>query len=569
MRAFASALAALSGASLIIGSLMDGTGAGQWLYVLIGLLTPVLGWLITLRRPEIPYGWLLLATACALGVGTLGNALARHAGADVLGKGSTASFAVFYGLVWVFLPLLFPDGRLPSRRWRPVAWIAGVAIAVHAVATTLSSLDPLREGPPVMSGPVDLLASVLSGLAQMVVYIMAIVVLFGLVARWRRAGAQERPQYLWMLCGSALGVIGFAVVLAYLAVGHLAIVSIGTMTVLAAVPGAIGVALVRHRLLDIRFGVRGSRLSLVFDMRPTVSELLSELSPELQDAEPGEQLAGLARAVREGLDVRWAEVSLTGGARFTAGGRQGEATVRERVAGGLGELAVGEKNQGRFTAEDRRLLHAFAVPVGLAIRSAALAGRLVNAQEAERRRLERNIHDGVQQQLVALIAGLELARASGGAPEMLPPLREQARQTLDDLRELAAGIHPSVLAQGGLVEAVESRCARLPVPTTVLAGPDLRAARFADEIEGALYFTVSEALANALKHAAAGKIEVRLSHHDGRLRASVRDDGRGFEPSATALGALADRLSALGGGLEVSSTIGEGTTVSAWVPAHG
>ncbi|MFI6298913.1 sensor histidine kinase [Nonomuraea sp. NPDC050790] len=569
MRAFAGALALLAVGTLVTGTLLEGTGPGQWIFVALGLLTPVLGWLIAVRRPEIPYGWLLLATACSLGVGTLGVGLSVGTGADVLGAALSSVFAVFYGLVWVFLPLLFPDGRLPSRRWRPVAWIAAVAIAVHLVALPLADLEiDGRADPIALPGNAALLAAVVGGLAQTVVFLMAIVVLVGLVFRVRRARAQERPQYLWMLGGSALGIAGFLMVTFYF-YGQMAVAAFGAMTVLASVPAAIGVALVRHRLLDIRLGIRGSRLSLVFDMRPTVSELLSELSPELQDAEPGEQLAGLARAVQEGLNVRWAEVSLTGGARFTAGVRQGEAAVREPVAGGLGELAVGQKSQGRFTAEDRRLLHAFAVPVGLAIRSAALAGRLVNAQEAERRRLERNIHDGVQQQLVALIAGLELARASNAGAEMLPPLREQARQTLDDLRELAAGIHPSVLAQGGLVEAVESRCVRLPVPTTVLADPGLRAARFPDEIEGALYFTVSEALANALKHAAAAKIEVRLSRQDGRLRATVRDDGRGFEPSATALGALADRLSALGGGLKVTSTIGEGTTVSAWVPEHG
>jgi signal transduction histidine kinase len=118
---------------------------------------------------------------------------------------------------------------------------------------------------------------------------------------------------------------------------------------------------------------------------------------------------------------------------------------------------------------------------------AGLVTRLVNAQEAERRRIERNIHDGAQQQLVALIAGLELARATGGGADSLALLREQARQTLNDLRELAAGIHPSVLSQGGLVEAVEERCSRLPVAT----GPNLRTRRFPDEVEGRLYFTLT------------------------------------------------------------------------------
>jgi signal transduction histidine kinase len=194
----------------------------------------------------------------------------------------------------------------------------------------------------------------------------------------------------------------------------------------------------------------------------------------------------------------------------------------------------------------------------------------VNAQEAERRRIERNIHDGVQQQLVALIAGLELARATGGGAEALALLREQARQALTDLRELAAGIHPSVLSQGGLVEAVEGRCSGLPVATTVTADPALRTRRFPDEIEGAMYFVVSEAIANALKHAGASRIEVRLWHDAGRLQASVTDDGTGFDLRAVArrgLATLADRMAALGGGLETTAGPGEGTRVRAWVTA--
>ncbi|MFF4616048.1 sensor histidine kinase [Nonomuraea jabiensis] len=155
---------------------------------------------------------------------------------------------------------------------------------------------------------------------------------------------------------------------------------------------------------------------------------------------------------------------------------------------------------------------------------------------------------------------------------MLAHLREQARQTLADLRELAAGIHPSALGQGGLVEAVEERCSRLPVHTTVSPDPGLRARRFADEVEGAMYFTVNEAVANALKHADAATIEVRLSHAGGRLRATVADDGRGFDPGATArrgLATLSDRLDALGGGLDLDSSPGKGTRVKAWVPVDG
>lgn len=344
----------------------------------------------------------------------------------------------------------------------------------------------------------------------------------------------------------------------------------GIMVAMATLPAVIVVAVFRHNLLDLRVGIRGSKFFLVFDLRPTVDELLTELGPGLEEAEPVEQLGRLAGAVRAGLETRWAAVALADGTRVVAGREEGEAVLT--VPAGLGHIACGPRTAGRFTAEDRRLLDALAVPIGLAIQNAGLVTRLVNAQEAERRRIERNIHDGAQQQLVALIAGLELARATGGGADSLALLREQARQTLNDLRELAAGIHPSVLSQGGLVEAVEERCSRLPVATTVAADPALRARRFPDQVEGALYFTVSEAIANALKHAAASRIEVRLTQSAGRLQAVVLDDGRGFDLDATGrrgLGALADRMTALGGGLDVSGGPGEGTRVRAWVPTPG
>jgi signal transduction histidine kinase len=394
-------------------------------------------------------------------------------------------------------------------------------------------------------------------------------VLGGLIVRWRRSAAAERGQLGWMVAGTVANLTGSVLIAVFIVSGLAAAGGAGLIAVFGALPAAIVVAVVRYNLLDIRVGIRGSRLYLVFDVRPTVDELLSELGPGLEEAEPVEQLRRLAQAVQAGLDSRWAAVALADGTRVVAGQEDGEPVLT--VPAGQGNIACGPKAAGRFTADDRRLLTALAVPMGLAIQSAALAVRLVNAQEAERRRIERNIHDGAQQQLVALIAGLELARATGGGPDSLALLREQARQTLADLRELAAGIHPSVLSQGGLVEAVEERCSRLPVATTVTADPGLRARRFPDEIEGAVYFTVSEAIANALKHASASSIQVRLSHGDGRLRASVADDGKGFDPEATArrgLSTLADRMSALGGGLDLASEPGEGTRVRAWVATH-
>jgi signal transduction histidine kinase len=407
------------------------------------------------------------------------------------------------------------------------------------------------------------------GTGQLVTILVSLSVLVSLIRRWWRSTSTERRRLRWMVAGSGVTLGGFVLTL-FLAGESEAARWAGVIVAMATLPAVIVVAVFRHNLLDLRVGIRGSKFFLIFDLRPTVDELLTELGPGLEEAEPVEQLGRLAGAVRAGLETRWAAVALADGTRVVAGREEGEAVLT--VPAGLGHIACGPRTAGRFTAEDRRLLDALAVPIGLAIQNAGLVTRLVNAQEAERRRIERNIHDGAQQQLVALIAGLELARATGGGADSLALLREQARQTLNDLRELAAGIHPSVLSQGGLVEAVEERCSRLPVTTTVAADPALRARRFPDQVEGALYFTVSEAIANALKHAAASRIEVRLTQSAGRLQAVVLDDGRGFDLDATGrrgLGALADRMTALGGGLDVSGGPGEGTRVRAWVPTPG
>jgi len=574
-------MAAVSVAGIVAGVLVTAELSmpfSEWLFIAACAALPSVGLLIAVRRPDNPYGWLLLATACCLGLGLLGVGLMKTYGD---GSGPLAVVAallasllpVFYGLSWAFIPMIFPDGRLPSSRWRPVAWIAAVVIFLHWLGILLSPDEiyaPLPYGNPLgLEGMAGLLAALVGGFGQMAVFLVSLSVLVSLVLRARRGPRAERRLLRWMALGVAAGLSGpvIAGVAGQTGQGSHALSWVGVVTTVAALPVVITAAVFRHNLLDIRVGIRGSRFFLIFDLRPTVDELLTELGPGLEEVEPVKQLGRLAEAVRAGLETRWAAVTLADGTRVVAGGEDGEAVLT--VPAGLGHIACGPKVVGRFNAEDRRLLGSLAVPIGLAIQSAGLAARLVNAQEAERRRIERNIHDGAQQQLIALIAGLELARATGGGPDSLTFLREQARQTLTDLRELAAGIHPSVLSQGGLAEAVEERCSRLPVVTTVTVDPALRPRRFPDEIEGAVYFTVSEAVANALKHADASRIEVRLAWSGGRLWAAVSDDGRGFKrdgPGRGGLGALADRMAALGGGLDVSSAPGEGTLVSAWVP---
>ncbi|HEV3001082.1 MAG TPA: sensor histidine kinase [Solirubrobacteraceae bacterium] len=196
--------------------------------------------------------------------------------------------------------------------------------------------------------------------------------------------------------------------------------------------------------------------------------------------------------------------------------------------------------------------------------------RLVEAGLKERRRLERDLHDGAQQRLVALSLQLGLVASSldrdpQAARELLDGARAEARAAVEDLRELARGIHPAVLTDRGLAAALESLADRAPLPVEVAAVPD---GRLPGAVEAAAYFVVAESLTNVAKYARATHAEVRVARADGHAIVEVRDDGvGGADPCAgTGLRGLADRLSALDGRLEVESEPGRGTVVRARVP---
>lgn len=193
-----------------------------------------------------------------------------------------------------------------------------------------------------------------------------------------------------------------------------------------------------------------------------------------------------------------------------------------------------------------------------------LAGRIVQVQEVERRKIERDLHDGAQQQLVALIAQLGLARTHAKTQsldaELLTDLQTQVQVILREVRELAQGIHPAVLTDAGLVEAIEDRCSRLPISIRVTVSDQLRQRRFADDIEGAAYFFVVEALTNVLKHAQAEQVTVSLAQQHGELVLTVGIGGFG------GLTGLKDRFVALAGSVSVTSAPGHGTAVCGRLP---
>jgi signal transduction histidine kinase len=404
---------------------------------------------------------------------------------------------------------------------------------------------------------------------------------------------------LWILIAAVY--VGAAAALGIAAGGRVPL----TVAVLLTIVATLAFQPARHRL---------ERLAdrWVFGERLGGYELLTRFGATLEETfDPDELFARLADTVRRGLRVRWARVLVRRPAGQgsvldpqAAAGIEPDAAVEPEASvplshGGepLGVIEVGPKDEGELSAEDRSLLETLARQAALAIHNARLASelsvslaeirvqaeelrasrmRLVSAGDSERRRIERNIHDGVQQELVALIANLRLARNQVSrepdtADSTLAGLQEAAGLVLEDLRELARGIHPSLLSDHGLVEAIEARAARMPIPVSVQVDAASRGARFADEIEGAAYFVASEALANVLKHAGAERATVGIGYTNGNLELEVSDDGAGFDPGAaegSGLANMSDRLEALGGRLKLRSRPGEGTRISARLPAR-
>jgi len=252
----------------------------------------------------------------------------------------------------------------------------------------------------------------------------------------------------------------------------------------------------------------------------------------------------------------------------------------------LGALSIQKKAGDQVTPTEERLVRDLAAQAGLVMRNVVLTQdlrdhieqlrasrqRLVTAQDEERRKLERNLHDGAQQQLVALSVKLRLLgqlidRDTEKAKSIAGDLQHDAGEALTELRDLARGIYPPLLADKGLVAALESQAQRSAVPVSIEA---VAVDRYPREVEAAVYFSCLEALQNVAKYARATRAVVRLSDGGGRLRFEVLDDGVGFDTDATSYGTglqgIADRLAVLGGDVHLRSAPGAGTAVGGEVP---
>ena len=251
----------------------------------------------------------------------------------------------------------------------------------------------------------------------------------------------------------------------------------------------------------------------------------------------------------------------------------------------LGALSLHKPRSEALTSAEDKLLQHLASQAGLVLRNAALTAdleatidelrasrrRLVGAQDAERRKIERNLHDGAQQQLIALSIQLGLLADAADDPaavrEITALLKQAARAALGDLRNLARGIYPPLLAEQGLVAALQAQVGKAPLPVRIEADG---IGRYPPDTESTVYFCTLEALQNIAKYAAASSAEIRLACPDHHLNFTISDDGAGFDPATARQGSglqgMADRLAALGGTFEVRSAPGHGTTLTGQLP---
>jgi signal transduction histidine kinase len=342
---------------------------------------------------------------------------------------------------------------------------------------------------------------------------------------------------------------------------------------------------------------------IVYGRRATPYEILTAFSDRMGEAYATDDvLPRLAQVLGSGTGAERARVWLRVGSELrpaaswpageaslaaiaTAGdalpAMPGESAVEIRDRGDLlGALSVIMPPNDPMDPSKERLVRDLASQAGLVLRNVRLVEelrasrqRLVAAQDQERRKLERNIHDGAQQQLVALAVKARLARAlterePPKAAEMLAQIESETQDALEDLRDLARGIYPPLLADRGLSAALEAQARRSVVPVTVEAA----VGRYPQEVEATVYFCALEALQNVAKYANATSARVHVSHVNGHLEFTVSDDGDGFDTSSTRHGTglqgMADRLDAVDGSLQVDSAVGRGTTVAGHVPVR-
>jgi signal transduction histidine kinase len=619
------------------------------------LAVPVVGFVLASRRPGNRVGWLFLVAALALGLGGFSAGYGLHALVAAPGSWPAGrAFAWFSNWIYVipiamlaFVFLLFPTGRLRSRRWRPAAWLMGGAFALIEVDLLVNATrfwpDPFspasQAGDPL--GP----APVLTALAALVVGVVAVVV------RFARSGGEERLQLKWFAAAALLVVTTF---IASVLINSVAVNVLNNLAFLC-LWAAIGVAVLKYRLYEIDIVISkavlygslavfitavyaglvvgvgtlaggrdrpllaalaaavvavafqparqwAGRLAnrVVYGRRATPYQVLSEFAQRIGGAYAHQDvLPQMAHIVAAGTGaervVVWLRVDDQLRPEASSGGRPDAAPlavdgqelpvlpaadVSVPVVHGddlLGAISIRMPKGEPLRPAGQQLVTDVASQAALVLSNVGLVEdlrasrqRLLTAQDEARRRLERNIHDGAQQDLAALAIKLRLAAETVDdepAKQILGELQTDAAGALDNLRDLARGIYPPLLADLGLAAALNAQASKSALPVAVEAGG---IGRFGQDTEAAVYFCCLEALQNITKYAQATHARLCLQVQNQTLRFTVSDDGTGYDTRHTPMGSgqrnMADRLAALGGRLEVRSAPRHGTTITGQLP---
>ena len=641
-----------------------------------GVVTLLIGWAIARRWPGNALARLFLAIGAidALHVGTMAYADARLVS---LGLGTQPEVAFvprevpldvsisFWMTSWlwivgvgfglVLLLLLFPDGRLPSRRWWPVPALAGTATALLIGGYTVWSWPWAQRLVIVTEQPSDIgIAPVLLTSGWVVLLVAVVASITSLGVRWRAADTDQRIQLRpVILSGSVLGIVAVALfpvqriwvpaVLVALAVFFTSYVvavlrfrlhdldvvvnravvasvlaALITGLYLAVVVGVgsligrqvetpllplVAVGLIAVLVEPARRRVRAVVDRVLYGRDADAYEVLSELASQLRDAGSVEQVAAqVAALLVRGSGASAARIQLLGPDGPQELALAGEAGLPAVLEGPvlhdgelLGRVSLHARNDTDLAPDAQTLVTDVTGMLGAVLRNALLTAelreqvvalrrsrqRLVEAHDAARRGLERDLHDGAQARLVALrmgvaMVGAQLAEAED--PDQRQQLRERFAQlgtevdeAIRELRELTHGLRPPVLESDGLVAALRAATRGLPVE---VAGAEI--GRLPPAVESAVYFACLEAVQNATTHAAARRVEVTLQRSAQQLRFVVEDDGVGFDPERLAGGVaegqglvnLDDRIGGLGGTLRVCSSPGGGTRVEGLVPVQ-
>jgi signal transduction histidine kinase len=579
------ALLGLGAVGLILGLALIPTiiTSDQARPALFAVIAPLIGWSFIgtglfawWRRPQNRFGALLVAVGFSWFLGALSASNVPAVGVTGFIVGNV------YIVLLVHALLAFPSGRLEGtaaeRMVLTLGWIAALALQLFGVFFFKTPDPDYCDGCPVNPLLIHDNTNVLD-VVYAVQSILGIAAISGLVVilvrRWRAAPPAERRSLSTLLW---IGAVGMGILVASLSVS------------VAGAPEAVQDGFYVAGLLAVAcipFGFLAGLLRTRFSRAEAVNELVERL---------GFTPAGAA-GLRDALSAALGDPSLTLAYWLPERARYVDAAGRaiELPTAGSGRAASIVEREGEPVAaivhdeslsEERDLIRTIGAAAALRLENERLdaelrakleelrdsRARIVQATDSERRRLERDLHDGAQQRLVALSITLRLARGQVDSdPERAGTLLDEAAEELaratKELRELARGIHPAVLTDRGLGAALDSLAGRAPLPVELVSLP---LERLPAPIESAAYFVVSEALTNVAKYAQATTAQVEVVRDNGRVTVEVRDDGvGGADPAGgSGLRGLYDRVAALDGRLHVVSPPGGGTVVYAEIPCE-